>query len=180
MLSGAAHDAGFRGFWANRFLSLLALTAGDLPQVVTFPRSVSSLSQTALGYPPETELESSFARSSWPPRSTGRRWATVAWTRQLPGQDRTATPHAARRSTAWSWDAESRNCGRAGDGSQFRLPRLGVAIPEGHLTVCAGDDIRFPDDTPVQITPEVDQRSLSAAVRFAIHHPFLLMASGQP
>ena len=61
---------------------------------------------------------------------------------------------------------------RAGDGSPFPLPRLGVAIAEGHLAVCAGDDIRLPDDAPVQITPQVDQRLLTAADRFAIHHPF--------
>ena len=68
---------------------------------------------------------------------------------------------------------------RAGDGSPFPLTRLGVAIPEGHLAVFAGDDILLPDDAPVKITPQVDQRSLSATDRFAIHHPFPRMARGR-
>ncbi len=68
---------------------------------------------------------------------------------------------------------------RAGDGAPLPFPRLGVAIPESHLAVFTGDDIRLPDDTPVKITPQVDQRRLSAADRFAIHHPFPRMASGQ-
>ena len=62
---------------------------------------------------------------------------------------------------------------RAGYGSPFHLPRLGVAITERHVTVVAGDDILLPDHAPVKVTPQIDERLLAAADEFAIHHPCL-------
>ena len=35
---------------------------------------------------------------------------------------------------------------RAGNGTQFALPRLGVAIAKAHLAIVAGDDILLADD----------------------------------
>ena len=67
----------------------------------------------------------------------------------------------------------------AGHCPAFHLPGLGVAITEAHLAVVAGDDILLPDDAPVKIAPEVDQRLLASAYGFAIHHPLFRVATGK-
>ncbi len=46
------------------------------------------------------------------------------------------------------------------------LLRLGVSIPEAHLAVVAGDDILLPDDAPVKIAPQIDERLLAGATCF--------------
>ncbi len=38
---------------------------------------------------------------------------------------------------------------RAGDGAPLTFPGLRIAIPESHLVVCTGEDIRLADDAPV-------------------------------
>jgi len=62
---------------------------------------------------------------------------------------------------------------RAGDRSGLPLLRLTVLITEGHLALFTGYDMLLLDDTPVEITAQVDQRLLARTDRLAVHHPLI-------
>ena len=46
--------------------------------------------------------------------------------------------------------------------------------------MCSSDlDVALPNHTPVQITPQVDQRLVAIAHALAVHHPLLGQVDGQ-
>ncbi len=67
----------------------------------------------------------------------------------------------------------------AGKRLAFRLSRFGIGKTKGHLSLVAGDDILFTDDTAIKIAPEVNERLLAAAHGLAIDHPCLRVTIGQ-
>ena len=48
---------------------------------------------------------------------------------------------------------------------------LAVPVAERHPAILAGQDVFLLDHAPIQITPEVNQRLLACADRFAIDYP---------
>ena len=61
----------------------------------------------------------------------------------------------------------------AADGAAFHLFGFAVLIAEFYLTVFAGEYVLFLNHAPVQVTPQINQRGLSAADLGAIDDPFL-------
>lgn len=58
---------------------------------------------------------------------------------------------------------------RAADCATFYSAGLGVAIAKAHLAVGAGDDVLLADDAAVKIAPQIDERFVAVADRFAIN-----------
>ena len=50
---------------------------------------------------------------------------------------------------------------RPRQGAVLEALALGMTVAEGHLAVLAGDDVLLPDNTAIEVAPEIDQRLLA-------------------
>lgn len=68
---------------------------------------------------------------------------------------------------------------RPGNGPPLQPLAPGVAIHEAHLAIATGHDILLPDDAPVEVASQVDERLLPATDRGTVDHPLLGVANRQ-
>jgi len=57
---------------------------------------------------------------------------------------------------------------------------LGVKVPEGDLAVFAAQDILFPDDTPVEVSAEINDCLVAVTDTLAVDNPFAGAIFGHP
>ena len=57
-------------------------------------------------------------------------------------------------------------------GAGFYLPGFGVKVPEGDPVVLAGQDILFPDNTPVEVSAKIDDGLIAVTDTLTINNPF--------